>query len=38
MVSEKLTFFAVPPNAYWSPDTAANHFIEVGQEEPPPEH
>jgi thiol-disulfide isomerase/thioredoxin len=29
---------ALPPNAYWNPDTAAEYFIKVGQEEPPAEH
>jgi thiol-disulfide isomerase/thioredoxin len=28
----------LPPNAYWNPDTAAEYFIKVGQEEPPAEH
>jgi thiol-disulfide isomerase/thioredoxin len=28
----------LPPNAYWNPDTAAEYFIKVGQEEPPEKH
>jgi thiol-disulfide isomerase/thioredoxin len=28
----------LPPSAYFNPDTAAEYFVKVGQEEPPAEH
>jgi|SRR5580658_868789 thiol-disulfide isomerase/thioredoxin len=32
------TYPPLPPNAYFNPDTAAEYFVKVGQEEPPAEH